>query len=130
MKHLFKFESFDGPGEYREVNQDEWNKFYSTNKRLPMDSNDLKKLGSLVDFSRFREGDTMIRINRDVIHLNGGVSITIEKFEDEWWGVRTSVFTSVWIYNQYICDGLDSVIDFIHRINKDSRILIKSPFFD
>lgn len=121
------FESFNGPGECRMVNLDEWRQFHKTHKTSPMNSNDLKKLEPLgLELS---EPNISLRYGLK-IHLNGGVSITIEKFEDEWWGVRTSVFTSVWIYNQYICDGLDSVVDFIHRINNDSRILIKSPFFD
>lgn len=52
------------------------------------------------------------------IRLNHGISFVIEKFEDDWWSVRTEAFHLVWIYNKFICDGIDSVIDFIHSANK------------
>jgi len=109
-----RFESFNEPGDCRMVNQDEWNEFCKTHEGSPMNSNELEKLEPL-GF----ESSQPIRLRCGLkIRLNHGISFVIEKFEDDWWGVRTEAFHLVWLYNQFICDGIDSVIDFIHRANK------------
>jgi hypothetical protein len=105
-----KFESFNEP-EWREVNQDEWNEFYIKNKRSPIDSKDLRKLGSFVGF---REGDThlMMRLNRDT-------KAWIQCFEDEWWSVYIEQdlnFTMRTKNTHYICDGTDSMLDLIQKL--------------
>ena len=104
-----KFESFNEPGECREVNQDEYNEFYIKNKRSPIDSKDLKKLGNLVNLDRFREGDTyyMMRLNRDA-------KAWIECFEDEWWSVLIESISDDILY---ICDGIDSLSDLLNIVN-------------
>jgi hypothetical protein len=114
MKHLFKFENFSDP-EWKEVNQDEWDEFYIKNKRLPIDSKDLKKLGINSNSGRFREGDTylMMEINLFPEYLFD-VTSWIEKFEDEWWSVCIE-----YTYGEntlYICDGIDSVLDLIQKL--------------
>jgi hypothetical protein len=105
-----RFESFNEP-EWREVNQDEYNEFYIKNKRSPIDSKDLRKLGSFVGF---REGDThlMMRLNRDT-------KAWILCFEDEWWTVCIEQdFPMRTKDTHYICDGIDSVLDLILVLTK------------
>jgi len=109
-----RFESFNEP-EWREVDQNEWIEFGKKHISLTMDSNDLKKFEPLRLKSRVNVGEKYSNI-----HLNNSAA-RIEKFEDEWWTVSAYVFSkskNTHIMKFYICDGIDSMLDLIYRINK------------
>jgi hypothetical protein len=114
-----RFESFNEP-EWREVGQNEWIEFGKTHKSLPMDSNDLKRFEPLRLKSRVNVGEKYSNI-----HLNNSAA-RIEKFEDEWWTVSVVILitkkeveaTAGRLIKFYICDGIDSMLDLIYRVNK------------
>ena len=108
-----RFESFNGTGECREVDQDEWREFNKTHISLTMDSNDLKKFEPLRLKSRVNVGEKYSQI-----HLNNSAA-RIEKFEDEWWTVSVVLkYENTHSIKYYICDGIDSMLDLIYRVNK------------
>lgn len=108
MKHLKLFEAYfdtDPDSLWEEVSRDQFYEFKRSHKASYIIDVDILKLSDVFNVT---ELDHSINV---VLIKSGGYDLTIYKFEDDWWIVKSEDADRV--TNFYLCDSFEGLKDLI-----------------